>query len=228
MPDTRPSIVAASLLAADFACFADEVAAVEQAGVDWLHIDVMDGHFVPVMAITAPGIQALRPRTRLPLDVHLMIENPRTHISTFARAGADHLTIHLEADRHPHCTLAKIRAQGMKAGLALNPGTPLGMVTPLLGLFDLLLIMTVNPGFGGQKFLHDQVPKITEARAMIDQRFLNPEDRPLISIDGGINDSTAAICRTAGADVLGAGSAIFGAESIEYATRIAAIRGENV
>ena len=227
MSDIRPNLVAASLLAADFAAFADDVAAVESAGADWLHIDVMDGSFVPPMAITAPTVAALRPRTNLPLDVHLMTFRPGDHIEAFANAGADHITIHLEADDHPHRTLGAVRAQGMKSGLALNPGTPLSLAEPLLHLCDILLIMTVNPGFGGQKFLHDQVGKIAAARELIDREFAGKDAQPLISIDGGINPETAAVCRSAGADIYGAGSAIFATEPSHYASRIAGIRGEH-
>jgi ribulose-phosphate 3-epimerase len=212
-------IVAPSLLAADFTRLGEEIAAIERAGADWLHLDIMDGHFVPNISFGPGVLKALRPHTRLPFDVHLMIAPADPYLAAFAEAGADHILIHPEAGPHPHRSLQAIRALGKKAGLVLNPGTPLAHAEPLLDLLDIILVMSVNPGFGGQKFLHSQCARIAALRRMIDA-----QDRSIrLEVDGGIDPETAKLCVEAGADTFVAGTAVFGAP--DYEAAIAAIRG---
>ncbi len=212
-------IVAPSLLAADFTRLGDEVAAIEKAGADWLHLDIMDGHFVPNISFGPGVLKTLRPHTKLPFDVHLMIEPVDPYLAAFAEAGADHILIHPEAGPHPHRSLQAIQGLGKKAGLVLNPGTPLAHVTPVLDLLDIILVMSVNPGFGGQKFLHSQLARIAELRRMVDA-----QDRPIrLEVDGGVDTHTAPLCIAAGADTFVAGTAVFAAP--DYAAAIAAIRG---
>jgi ribulose-phosphate 3-epimerase len=207
------------LLAADFSKLADEVAAIERAGADWLHLDIMDGHFVPNISFGPGVLKALRPHTKLPFDVHLMIEPADPYLAAFAEAGADHILIHPEAGPHPHRSLQAIQGLGKKAGLVLNPGTPLAHAAPVLDLLDIILVMSVNPGFGGQKFLHSQLPRIAELRRMIDA-----QDRPIrLEVDGGVDPHTAPLCIAAGADTFVAGTAVFAAP--DYAQAIADIRG---
>jgi ribulose-phosphate 3-epimerase len=198
--------IAPSLLSADFSRLAEEIAAVEQAGADLIHIDVMDGHFVPNITIGAGVIAALRKTTRLPFDVHLMIENADRYLESFVQAGSDIITVHAEATHHLHRTVTMIRELGVKAGVSLNPATPLGQVEEILTAVDQLLIMTVNPGFGGQKFITGVLPKIRRAKEMINRTAPDV----LIEVDGGVTLDNLAAIAEAGADILVAGAAIFG------------------
>lgn len=212
--------IAPSILSADFARLGEEIKDVEQGGADWIHVDVMDGHFVPNITIGPLIVDAIRPVTKLPLDVHLMIEEPDRYIPQFAKSGADVISVHQEACRHLHRTLYLIKEQGVKAGVVLNPATPLVTIEPILPDVDMVLLMTVNPGFGGQAFIPNVVPKIRELRRMLDERGLGHVE---IEIDGGVNEQTAKLCREAGATVLVAGSAVFG--QADRAKAISLIRG---
>lgn len=214
-----PLKIAPSILSADFARMGDAVARLAGYGADWVHFDVMDGHFVPNLTFGPMMCAAVRPLTHLPLDVHLMVERPGDYVEPFHAAGADCITFHVEADAHVHRTLQSIRARGMRAGVVLNPATPVCMAEPVLPLCDLVLLMSVNPGFGGQAFIPEVLDKIRALRALIDARGLPTE----IEVDGGINPDTARLCAAAGATVLVAGSSVFRAD--DPAAMIAALRG---
>ena len=217
---SSPPTIAASLLAADFSRLREEVAAVEAAGSDWLHLDVMDGHFVPNISFGPLVVKALRPLTRMPFDVHLMIAPVDPFVEAFAQAGADHIIAHAEAGPHLHRTLQLVRALGCKAGVALNPATPLDHATAVLDLADIVLVMTVNPGFGGQSFLPSQLPRIAALRRAIDA-----SGRAIVlEVDGGIVAETARACREAGADSFVAGTSVFG--SNDYQAAISGLRGD--
>jgi ribulose-phosphate 3-epimerase len=207
-------IIAPSILSADFSRLGAEIAAVEAAGADWIHIDVMDGHFVPNITIGPGVVKSLRKLTRLPFDVHLMIRHPDQFLEAFAEAGSDMITVHVEAADHLHRTITRIRELGPKAGVSLNPSTPLALIEPILADIDLLLIMTVNPGFGGQQFIRTMLPKIRQARERIDQKAPSV----LLEVDGGVTPANMPSILEAGADVLVAGAAVFG--SGDYAATI--------
>ena len=197
--------IAPSILAANFSKLAEEVIEVEQAGAQLIHIDVMDGHFVPNITMGPIVVEALRPVTKLPLDVHLMIENPDNYIESFAKAGADYITVHVEACPHLHRTIQLIRSFGVKPGVVLNPHTPIESIQHVLEDIDMVLFMTVNPGFGGQKFIYSVIPKIKQLADLIKEKDLTIE----IEIDGGINAETIVPCAEAGATIFVAGSAIY-------------------
>jgi ribulose-phosphate 3-epimerase len=212
--------IAPSILAADFANLGAEVRAVEAAGADYIHVDVMDGHFVPNISIGPQMVRALRRHTTLPLDVHLMISPVDPFIREFVDAGADIITVHPEAGPHVHRTLQLIRSAGKRAGVALNPGSPASLIENLMGDVDLVLVMTVNPGFGGQSFIQSQLAKMRQVRQMIDRSGRQIE----LEVDGGVNGQTAALAVEAGADVLVAGTAVFGGKPALYAENIARLR----
>jgi ribulose-phosphate 3-epimerase len=219
VPSSPASVrIAPSLLAADFARLGEEVRAVEAAGADWLHLDVMDGHFVPNISFGPGLVRALRPLSRLPFDVHLMIAPADPYLAAFAEAGADLISLHPEAGPHLHRSLQTIRGLGRKAGVVLNPATPVAAVEHVLDLCDLILVMTVNPGFGGQSFLEGQLPKLAALRRLIDATGREIA----LEVDGGVTPETAPRCLAAGAEVLVAGTAVFGAP--DYAAAIAALR----
>jgi ribulose-phosphate 3-epimerase len=217
----RP-LISPSILSADFARLGEEVRAIDAAGADWIHVDVMDGHFVPNLTIGPAVVKALRPHTHLPFDVHLMVSPVDQWLQPFADAGADIITVHPEAGPHVHRTVQAIKALGKKAGISLNPATPAKMLDYLLDEIDLVLVMSVNPGFGGQSFIASQLKKIEAVRKMIDKsgRAIDLE------VDGGVDAATARQCVEAGANVLVAGSASFKGGPASYAANIAALKGE--
>jgi len=218
MTDIR---ISPSLLSADFSRLGAEIAALDQAGADMIHIDVMDGHFVPNITIGPPIVKALRPHTKLPFDVHLMIAPVDSYLEAFAEAGADGITVHPEAGPHIHRTLQLIRSLGKKPGIVLNPGTPIDHIDPVLDLVDLVLIMTVNPGFGGQSFITSQLQKI-EAAA---ERIAKTGRAIALEVDGGITETTAKQVIAAGANTIVAGTAVFRGGPQSYASNITALRG---
>ncbi|OXS78509.1 ribulose-phosphate 3-epimerase [Domibacillus enclensis] len=210
--------IAPSILSADFARLGEEIKDVEMGGADYIHVDVMDGHFVPNITIGPLIVEAVRPVTDLPLDVHLMISNPDAYIEAFAKAGADIITVHAEACPHLHRTIQLIRSYGIKAGVVLNPSTPADVLEYVIQDIDMVLLMTVNPGFGGQSFIEAVVPKIRRVREMVTTAGVDVD----IEVDGGVNPEIARICAQAGANVLVAGSAIYNEK--DRASAIAAIR----
>lgn len=211
--------IAPSILSADFSKLGEEILDVERGGADFIHVDVMDGHFVPNITIGPLIVQAIRPITKLPLDVHLMIENPDLYIEAFAKGGADYITVHVEACKHLHRTISYIKAQGVKAGVVLNPHTPVEMIQHVIEDVDMVLLMTVNPGFGGQAFIPSVLPKITQVKQLAAEK--NPALE--IEVDGGVNAETAKLCIEAGATVLVAGSAVYNQQN--RAQAIAALKG---
>lgn len=223
----RP-IIAPSILSADFSRLGEEINSVEVAGADWIHVDVMDGHFVPNLTIGPPVVSALRSHSTLPFDVHLMIANPERYIESFVTAGADWLVVHVEACIHLHRVIQQIRSVSAHPGIALNPGTHVCMVEPVLDDVDMVLIMSVNPGFGGQTFIPSMIPKIIHLRRIIDDRGLNV----LIQVDGGVNEETVPLLAEAGADVYVAGTAVFSGgayrKNIEKLRRAAMSGNRNV
>ncbi|MCP4744945.1 MAG: ribulose-phosphate 3-epimerase [Desulfobacteraceae bacterium] len=209
------TLIAPSILSADFTCLGQEIRAAEQAGADWIHLDVMDGHFVPNITMGPLVVQAVRRCTTLPVDVHLMISNPDAYITDFANAGADYISVQVEACIHLHRSIQLIKSQGKKAGAVLNPATPLSSIQWVLQDLDFVLIMSVNPGFGGQKFIHSALDKIRQVKDMIRSKGLNT----LIQVDGGVNADTVGAVTESGADVCVAGSAVFNTDDYAEAIR---------
>ena len=216
-----PVRIAPSILSADFARLGEEVRAISAAGADWIHVDVMDGHFVPNITIGPAVVKALRPHSDLPFDVHLMISPVDLYLEAFAEAGADILTVHPESGPHLHRTIQRIKALGKKAGVSLNPASPVELVAEVLGDIDLILVMSVNPGFGGQSFITSQLKKIERLRRMIDESGRSIH----LEVDGGVDAGNAATVVAAGADVLVAGTASFKGGAAHYAANIAALKG---
>ena len=220
-PMTNPVKIAPSILSADFARLGEEVRAITEAGADYIHVDVMDGHFVPNLTIGPLVVRAVRSYSDLPFDVHLMITPADPYLEAFAQAGADIITVHAEAGPHLHRSLQNIKALGKRCGVSIVPGTPVAAVAHVMDMVDLILVMTVNPGFGGQQFIASQLEKIAELRRMIDATGRDID----LEVDGGINAETAPKVIAAGANVLVAGSAVFTGDAAQYGANIAALRG---